>query len=420
MVSLTAPTGPAGPAGPQGEPGVAGAAGIGVSGVSINSAGHLMVTLTDSMVIDAGLLPTASATPVVPPPQPTGNWTGTPLATIAIPGTYKDGANQSWTFTEPADAINASAVAAIFSMTVAAGTYIKPFNVNPGFTFSITGAGAYKTIFDGRGGFTGGNRLSYGKGFLHTSSPCTITGISFNNCGGLPLDSSYENQAGIYAETFAAQGTVMITRCAFDGNNDGVFVPSAAIIDTTISNCDFGKVKSNGADQSGLTHDVYISGSSLTINNTNFYGCHWGNNVKSRSPKLTMSGGYSASWGGRCIDYPEGGLLTVTGGIYTQVNAPDLQANLMEYGSENSNQLSQPISVTGITLALCRYATAIWVTPAVVMSFIGVTQTWYSPNGAPSIVLNGNGGVGTVTGLVLNPGTISSLPMPPAPASATA
>jgi serine protease Do len=50
----TGPIGGQGPAGPQGPEGIAGAAGVNVTGASVDSAGHLILTLSDGQTIDAG------------------------------------------------------------------------------------------------------------------------------------------------------------------------------------------------------------------------------------------------------------------------------------------------------------------------------------------------------------------------------
>jgi len=57
--------GPAGPAGPAGTQGPAGPTGIGVTGAAINSAGHLVLTLSNGQTIDAGVASFAGVVPQV-------------------------------------------------------------------------------------------------------------------------------------------------------------------------------------------------------------------------------------------------------------------------------------------------------------------------------------------------------------------
>lgn len=184
-------------------------------------------------------------------------------------------------FTEPAYAI--SSLAPGFTMTVLAGTYYVPFDVpqNMG-PFTIRGAGAGKTKFDGRGGIGGGHRLSWGKGFVHTRSPGTISGIEFTNCGG--MDRVADGEAGVYAESFAKPGTLFINRCQFTRNENGIFVPSGASTTSTGYGISISVTKSdffqNGQSKDGLSHDIYVSGASYSEAYCNHYGNPYGNNIK--------------------------------------------------------------------------------------------------------------------------------------------
>jgi S1-C subfamily serine protease len=63
-----------GPAGQPGPTGPAGPAGVGVTGASVNSAGHLILTLSNGQTLDAGVAPVSLGTPTAGTPavQPTG------------------------------------------------------------------------------------------------------------------------------------------------------------------------------------------------------------------------------------------------------------------------------------------------------------------------------------------------------------
>jgi S1-C subfamily serine protease len=54
ILTLSGCTGPAGVQGPSGQQGPAGASGVSVTGASVNSSGHLLLTLSNGQTIDAG------------------------------------------------------------------------------------------------------------------------------------------------------------------------------------------------------------------------------------------------------------------------------------------------------------------------------------------------------------------------------
>jgi serine protease Do len=65
--SCAGPAGVQGPTGQQGPPGPAGVAGVGITGASVNSAGHLVLTLSNGQSIDAGAVSTAQNAAVTIP-----------------------------------------------------------------------------------------------------------------------------------------------------------------------------------------------------------------------------------------------------------------------------------------------------------------------------------------------------------------
>ena len=62
VFSMAGCTGTAGTQGPQGQQGAAGPAGVSVSGASVNSAGHLILTMSSGQTIDAGVVGGTSGT----------------------------------------------------------------------------------------------------------------------------------------------------------------------------------------------------------------------------------------------------------------------------------------------------------------------------------------------------------------------
>lgn len=414
---------------------------------------HVVLTNNDTFLLTLSIqavgVHLATAAPFLPgyttPPVYSG-----PLFNDVFVGPTRT-ANTGDQYTEPRYAM--AAIADGGTMHVDAGTYFLPFgiasvaatslatNVNfgpnpsvPGmaarFTTGITiiGAGSYATaptIFNGRGGVGNGNRLTLGKGFLYTRVPGLVQGIQFVNCGGADLVG--DGEAGIYVEQFTTPGTYTVTKCAFDGNENGLFSPQGSVgvgITVTLNDCDFGFVTSNGQSKDGLSHDFYLSpGVHVNVNTCNFYGGLYGNDMKSRCPAMTVSGGYSRANAGRCIDYPNGGSLTVSNHILDQNVAANV--NFLEYGSEGvTNPQSNP-AFTSCTLRISRFATTIWMEPAAPAEFVFTTCTlnWYQGNStAPTLVpTRDNSTLDTTAQTGLNitppPGPYNPPPAPPPPVS---
>jgi hypothetical protein len=318
------------------------------------------------------------------------------------------------TFTEPADAI--ASLASGFNMTVLAGTYYKPFDIpNTLRGWTINGAGGGRTIFDGQGGVGAGHRLAWGKGFVHTQSPGTLSNIVFQNAGG--ADGSGDGEAAVYAELFSSAGTLTINRCLFQNNENGIFVPAGgsgkpgAGIAVVVTNSDF---IANGQSKDGQSHDLYVQGDSYTESNCNHYGNPYGNNIKVRSPVLSVTGGYHANTAGsRWIDFPNGGTATVNGGTFT-IPSTSGGGNVIGYAEENQNNgVTGGMAFSGSAkLYIGRYNTQINVATGGTVSFASTVSLTWTSSGASISVTNG----GSVTGIAFAPGssTIGSEPAVPA------
>jgi hypothetical protein len=177
------------------------------------------------------------------------------------------------------------------------------------------------------------------------------------------------------------------------------------------TNCDF---LQNGQARDGGSHDLYVQGASYSETNCNHYGNPYGNNIKVRSPVLTVSGGYHANTAGsRWIDFPNGGRATVTGGVFT-VPSTSAGGNIIGYAEENQNNgVTGGMAFSGGSkLYVGRYNSNIMVATGGVVSFdSSVSLTWTS-TGANIIVTQG----GSVTGIPLSPSgaTIGAEPAVPA------
>lgn len=168
----------------------------------------------------------------------------------------------------------------------------------------VEGAGMRKTVLHGKGGVGSGNRLAWGKGFVHTKGPASFADVGFEDCGR--HDGKSDGETSVYAEDFAEDGTLSFLRCAFDWNENGVFTPNppqGARINVHIESSVFGRKGPNGADD-GLSHDIYVAGKSLYVGKSVFVGNAKGNTIKSRSASILVEDSYIGRTNGRWIDAP--------------------------------------------------------------------------------------------------------------------
>lgn len=319
------------------------------------------------------------------------------------------------TYTEPADAIASGTLTAGFTMTLLAGNYLKPFDIpnNLG-PWTINGAGGGKTVIDGQGGAPN-HRLAWGKGCIHAQSPGTISGIIFQNCGG--ADGVADGEAGVYAELFTAPGVLKIDKCLFYNNENGIFVPGTASsggpnITVVVTNSDF---EQNGASKDGQSHDLYVQGAEYSETNCRHIGNPWGNNIKVRSPKLSVNGGYHANIAGsRWIDFPNGGTARISGGTF-YIASTSGGANMVSYAIENQNNgIDGGMEFTGGSqFFIGRAPSQFNIITGATVSFDSSTSVTWTSSGA-SIAITGGG---STTGIPLTQaqgGTKNGSP-PPVP-----
>lgn len=322
----------------------------------------------------------------------------------SVSGTVASGATIiiGWPFDVPAYGVQAIADGG--TMYIHAGTYFT-FNVPSRGTlgYTITGDGPSQTIIDGRGGIGGGFRLSFGKGAMHTEANGTISNIGFINGGG--LDRVGDGEAGLYAELFPSLGTLFVTNCWFNNNENGIFVAAGspgANVNLVIDNCQFGNLSPNGQSQDGLSHDFYCNGNSVTVqNNTLMYGNPYGNTAKSRAITSTFNNSNLIAWSGRAIDCPSGGHLSVSNCTFS--SNPGANTNLISYGEENIASGAFNSTLTNCTLNISRYQSTVWNgASGTTMAFSGTTVNYSQNLGflAGSLVLQGPG---SITGITAGP-----------------
>ncbi|HEY0203325.1 MAG TPA: carbohydrate-binding domain-containing protein [Acetobacteraceae bacterium] len=274
--------------------------------------------------------------------------------------------------------------------TLAAGTYINPLHVPVPQT--IQGQGMRKTILDGRKGVGGGHRLAWGKGSIHAGAPVLISDIGFINGGG--GDGKSDGEAGAYGEGFS--GLMHLLRCAFDGNENGVFLPNVSLadVDLLIEACVFGRNIPNGlADES--SHNVYASGKSVTIRRS-IVLASLANTIKIRGPRLMLEDSYLTRLG-RWVDCP-GGTVAVSN-RNTYVTPPDCPSQnafgFYDEGDGNANPGQDgSFTSTDDTFYFSRFHEVIWINnPATKVQFINPKVHWIGPAGSnpPGVTIQGPG-----------------------------
>ena len=279
-------------------------------------------------------------------PSAGGTTTTTAAPTTPLNTTF----HQGWaTLTaSTADSIGAAlAVAAKgFVLLLQPGTYKQVFNVPSGldgWTIKSVSGVPGDVVITGQGGLseaanqtaTSGtpDRLSFGKGVIHCSSPGTIQGITVTG-GGPTDDEPSDLQAGVYWD--CSGGTGAVRDCMIIKNENGIASnTTSAAMRYVVDNCYF---SGNGADEH--SHDTYFNSadllSSLAVINSIFTGSNRGNDVKARVSTVAVSG----SWFGtpnanRVIDCADGSTLTLAGNTFV---GNDGGQNFFANGDESANK----------------------------------------------------------------------------------
>lgn len=333
-------------------------------------------------------------------------------------------------FKEPSDAYSAVPPGGI--MEVEDGRYVKAFHSeNPGITIRSKSGNPYACYFDGQGGYGGGHRLAWGKGMIHSNRAITLIGLGFRNCGSAQSGTTYSNEAGAWlGDTDGATPmTMLVQRCAFDNNGNGIFAAYDTNVTLEVVECLYGYIASNGHNAAsegrggGPAHDNYLGVGEVEVMGCYFWGCCGGHNVKARNPKAHVHDNpCMVQDGGRVFEMPDGGQGRFENNVVhtrtDRTSSPPAggygNANMIAYCDESAKLGSPGMAMTGNTLHVSRVNSTIWAASGAIVAS-GDTVHYYD-NG--SLQLQGN-----VQGLAqasAPPGSphAPSLPQPPAWASA--
>lgn len=332
-------------------------------------------------------------------------------------------------FGEIADAITWANDGA--TITVDDGVYYAPLHspVN-NLTIQSASGNPYRCYVDGEGGVGGGKMLKFGKGMVYVTSPLSIKGIGFRNCGGLKTPNDYSSEAGLYAESFPALGTLSVYRCSFDNCGNGVFIPQvSSTINYVETQCVFGNLAPNSQSNptnAGPSHDRYITPNSVTIDGSYSYGCNNGHSIKSEALTLIVRNcPWIAAWGGRAMEAAYGGAATITNStlISRSDPLPDGTAapgNFIGYADQSAVNFSTSSAMTldGCTVYVGRPPSVIFMPNGGSISATNSTVRYFPMTGRGTGYLSLTG-TGTVTGLPLgvpaagDPNILTAAPAPP-------
>lgn len=223
-------------------------------------------------------------------------------------------------------------------MTLPAGRMVKPKHFEPqDCPLLVQGAGMRLTTLHGRGGIGSGNRLAWGKGFIHAKGSVSLRDVGLEDCGR--HDGKSDAETSVYVEDPESEATVELVRVALDWCENGLFVPNpptGARVNAVVDRCVFGRTGPNGADD-GLSHDIYVSGKSLTVRDSIFVGNSKGNTIKSRSATILIERNWVGRGNGRWIDAPCASSLVSRGNKYVTLAGAD-SANALGLYDENDTR----------------------------------------------------------------------------------
>ena len=254
-------------------------------------------------------------------------------------------------------------------------------------TQRIVGHGMRRTIQDNSAGI----RLAWGKGGLHIMAPgCVIEDMGFMHDGS----GASDGEAGIYFENFAGPATVR--RCAFDANENGIFMPDAAtsLIDLLLDQCVFGRIAANG-ESDGRSHNTYLGGRSVKVTGGIYFPSE-GNDFKLRGPALDMADAMFIRTAGRFIDCP-GGTDVVTARMMF-VTPPGATGQndfgFFDEGDTNAAPGAGSWTSTDDSFYLSRFQEVLWINnPNTKVQLIRPKVFWIGSPGSqpPSVTIMGPG-----------------------------
>ena len=141
------------------------------------------------------------------------------------------------------------------------------------------------------------------------------------------------NGAGIRLES----GRLVVARCAFIDNQNGILSSNAADAELTVQDSEFGRAPADGK----LPHLLYVGRiARVTVTGSRFSGGQAGHLIKSRARESRILYNQLVDGpGGRAayeLEFPNGGLATVVGNVIGQ-SAETTNPAMLSFGAEGSD-----------------------------------------------------------------------------------
>lgn len=179
--------------------------------------------------------------------------------------------------------------------------------------------------------------LKNGKGIFLTRADVTIENITFRDAAALR-----GNGAGIRHE----RGNLIVQRCIFRANQNGVFAADDPEATVVVTDSEF---IGNGAGD-GHTHGLYVATelASLRVERSIFVGTLVGHHLKSRAREIFVShstfGDGASGRTSYAIDIPNGGIASISENRLTQGPNAEHFA-LLNYGGEGMKYRNNSIDI---------------------------------------------------------------------------
>ena len=281
-------------------------------------AAALSEELTYSVADPAGKSATGSATVAIAPPS------GSTILTVG-PGKQYATIKATIAASHNGDTIQ-----------VQAGTYTNDFaSINTDITLEGVG---------GMVNMVSTVQIPNGKGILITNGNDTINNFSFSGAFVAPSDA---NGAGIRIQS----GNLVLNNDYFFNNQNGL-LGGAAGTTLTINYCEFANngVSDPNSAGYGYTHNLYVGGAALTINNSYFHAANIGHEIKSRAANTTIQNSriddLSTGTASYSIDLPNGGNALIENNVIEQ-GPLSQNPKIIAFGEEGGLYASSSLQITG-------------------------------------------------------------------------
>jgi hypothetical protein len=292
------------------------------------------------------------------------------------------------------------------TVEVLAGNYVNDFPATITQSLTLTGIGGVAHL-------SATVPVPNGKAILVIGNDVTSTNtVTLNNIELSGATCPSNNGAGIRYQG----GTLTLNDCFIHDNQEGILGGTDSTVGMiSMNNTEFAR---NGFGD-GFTHNIYVQAASLTCNAVYSHDSDVGHLLKSRCGKTVVQNSRfqdQAGNGSYCLDFPNGGIVSVTGTVIEKgVNATN-HTCMIAYGEEGSILASSSLTIDQNTFIndCPQLQEAVWNVAPSVNASITTNSEW-----AVNTMLAGTGLVTGTTSLTAEPPLVTSSPWINAPTVAS-